>query len=451
MWQKWIAITRKDLYTAFQDRQAMLTMFAAPIALSVIIGLAFGTGGDIVIDAVPLGIANQDTGTALDGDPPVTLGDAYTEAFIPPDARDADGAAGTSPVSGEGENGDDFSIVYDLTDADSYDDPAVARAAVEDGDLAAALTIPADFSAAIFGEPGQSSVDVFYDSGLSVGPSIVLSIARQVTNGINTVILAQRMGPPAVTELGAGTGADTATIEAAAAQVGAQAMTVATAQPVTLREVDLQGDTRTVDAMQYFAPSMAILFMTFAMATGATSILDEQRRWTMQRILSTATPRWVFMGGKLGGTYLTGVVQMAVLIIATGGIALLMGREGWLWGDNVVGIALLVVAVVFAATSLGLVIAALAESTEQASTYSTVVLFILGMLGGSFIQVDALPEAIGWLPKLTLNYWGIQGFFDLAYDRASVADILPNVGLLLLMGVVFFAVSLWRFNRRLDI
>jgi ABC-2 type transport system permease protein len=196
---------------------------------------------------------------------------------------------------------------------------------------------------------------------------------------------------------------------------------------------------------------MAILFMTFAMASGGTSILEEQRDWTLQRIISSPTPRGVFMAGKLTGTFATGLVQMVVLILTTSLVAWMMGRSNSVWGTNYVGIALMVVGVVLAGTSLGLFIAAVSRTPEQAATYSSVILSLLGMMGGSFIPIENLPAILAWLPKITLNYWGIEGFVALSYDRASVADILPDLGALVIFGAVFFVVSVWRFNRRLDI
>jgi ABC-2 type transport system permease protein len=195
----------------------------------------------------------------------------------------------------------------------------------------------------------------------------------------------------------------------------------------------------------------AILFMTFAMATGGTTILRESRNWTLQRIVTTPTPRWVFMGGKLAGIYTTGVIQMILLILATTLIARLMGREGSVWGTNIPGVALMILAVVFAATSLGLLIAALAQTPEQAATYNNVVIFLLGMLGGSFLPIEGLPAALKILPKFTLNFWGIDGFFDLAFDNAPISQISTNLLVLVAMGIVLFAVSLWRFSRRLDV
>jgi ABC-2 type transport system permease protein len=431
------AIAWKDVYTTFKDRNAMLLMFAMPLGLSLIIGLAFGgSGGDVKIDPVPVAVLNQDTGAALPGGSALVLGQTYQEAFVP---------AGNAAQDGV------YKTIHELTKGEVAADLTRTRQLVEDGDLAALIQVPPDFSTQVLSPGGSSAIQVYYDSGRSIGPSIVISIVRGITNGINTAVLAQRVGPNYLAQLGATLGKDQATVQQAAAQVSREAISNAPNPSIQLQQVDLQGKTRSVDALQYFAPSMAILFMTFAMASGATSILTEQQRWTLQRIITTPTPRWLFMGGKLAGTYITGVVQMVILMITTVLVARMMGRSTSVWGSNYLGIGLMTLAVVFAATSLGLVIAALSKTPDQASTYSTVALFLLGMLGGSFIQIQGLPAALSWLPKVTLNHWGIQGFFRLSYDNASVGGISTNLIALVLMGVIFFALSLWRFSRRLDI
>jgi len=435
MHHKLLAIAGKDMYTTFKDRDALAYLFAMPVVLSVIIGLAFGTGGDITIDEVPVAVVNHDQGAPLGGET-LSLGDVLLHAFVP----------GGDPAIDA-----DFAPIHALTEGYAFTDAAQARREVEEGDLAAAIVIGPDFTANALRGSEPSTVAITYDSGRSVGPSIVRSIVNGLTNGMNTVILAQRIGPQALAQIGAQAGADEAAIARATAQLNAQAMSTGQAMPIRLQQVNLQGETRTFDALQYFAPSMAILFMTFAMAAGATSVLTESQRWTLQRVMTTPTPRWVFMSGKLLGMYVTGVVQMIILILATTLVARLMGRENAVWGHNLPAIALLVVAVVLAATSLGLLIAALSKTAEQSNTYSTIAMLLLGMLGGTFIPIENLPEAASWLPKFTLNYWGIRGFFDIATGEATLSGITANLLALLLMGLAFFAVSLWRFNRRLDI
>jgi len=437
MRQKIVTIAWKDIYTTFKDRDAIAYLVALPVVLSAIVGLAFGTGGDVSIGAVPVAVVNQDQGITLPNGKTLNLGQTLERAFVP---------------SGDPAQDAPYTAIHDLVDGAAYDDAERARDQIADGDLAALITIAgADFTANALSGDAPSTVDILYDSGRSVGPSVVRSIVSAITNGMNSVILAQRLGPAALAEIGAAAGADEAAIAAAAAGLSAEAMSIAEAAPIRLEKVDLQGETRSFDALQYFAPSMAILFMTFAMGAGATTIRLERERWTLQRILTTPTPRWAFMGGKLLGMYGTGLAQMVLLIVATTLVARLMGRQNSIWGTDALALALLVLAVVFAATSMGLLVAALSRTAEQANTYSTIAALVLGMLGGTFVPIENLPGALSWLPRLTLNYWGIQGFYDVATGEASLSGISTNLLALVVIGVVLFAASLWRFSRRQEV
>ncbi|MCL4239143.1 MAG: ABC-2 transporter permease [Anaerolineae bacterium] len=437
MHHKIIAIAWKDITTTFKDRDAVAYLVALPIVLSAIVGLAFGTGGDVSIDPVPVAVVNQDQGVTLPGGETLSLGETLERAFVP---------------SGDPAQDEPFAAIHDLTDGTAYADADRAREEIADGDLAALITIGgADFTANALSGDAPGTVDILYDSGRSIGPSVVRSIVSAITNGMNSVILAQRLGPAALAEIGATVGADEAAIASAAAELGAAATSIAAAAPIRLEQVDLQGKTRSFDALQYFAPSMAILFMTFAMGASATAIRLERERWTLQRILTTPTPRWAFMGGKLLGMYGTGLAQMILLIVATTLVARLMGRQNSLWGTDGLAIALLVLAVVFAATSLGLLIAALSRTAEQANTYSSIAALVLGMLGGSFVPIENLPGVLSWLPKLTLNYWGIRGFYDVATGEAALAGVSTHLLALAVIGVVLFVASLWRFSRRQEL
>lgn len=433
MLNRFLAISWKEFYTTYKDRNALLIMFAMPIVMSLLIGAVFGSSSnDVSLDPLPVGIINQDEGAPVPGGEPIRLGAIYEDVLLP----------GDNAPSG------DQQAITDFVDARTLTDVEQARSAVDQGDLGAVLVIPPDFTQQAL--TGSATVHIRYDSARSIGPSVILSITRAITHRLDTALIAQRIAPGYLQQIGQELRAGPAQVSAAVSDVIEQSQQDSRALPIQVTSVDLEGETRTFDALQYFAPSMAILFMTFAMAAGGATILNEQRNWTLQRILTTPTPRWVFLGGKLAGTFLIGLGQMAVLIGTTSLIAALLGRTEPVWGSNILGIALIVFAVTFAATSLGLLIAAAAKSPSQADTYSTVVLFLLGMLGGSFIPITNLPDFLDWLPKITLNYWGIQGFFSLAAYDAPTGDILTNVLALGGLGLVFIVFSLWRFHRRLE-
>ncbi|MFN8372389.1 MAG: hypothetical protein U0694_05875 [Anaerolineae bacterium] len=61
--RKILVIIYQSLYNTYSDRNLLLIMLAAPLALSTIIGLAFGGAGngDVSIENIPVVIVNLDT------------------------------------------------------------------------------------------------------------------------------------------------------------------------------------------------------------------------------------------------------------------------------------------------------------------------------------------------------------------------------------------------------
>ncbi|MFP4321255.1 MAG: ABC transporter permease [Anaerolineales bacterium] len=419
MLRKVLTIAYNGVYVAFTDRTAIIFMFAAPLLISGILGAVFGGGADdISLPDSEVLIVNQDEGE---------LGAQYVDFMVnntPPDLEDL--------ITGE-----------------VSEDADAAREAVRAEEARAALIIPPDFSQQIQSADQQAEVDLFYNPGSEIGATITLSVVEGITTGLNSVFVAQRLligGPDAyynqLTD-------DPAAAGQAFGVVANRLGTPEGDQFVTLEQVTVQGESDAINLLSYFAPAMAILFMVFAMAAGTRHILEEQREWTLQRIITTPTPRWAYLAGRLAGNFFTGFLQMSLLIVASIAVSAALTGDPDVWGDNIVGIILITASVVIAATGLGLMLASISSDAEQAEVIATAAIFILALLGGSFVQVDAVP-IVNELSYLTLNRWGIEGYFDLANNDASVIDILPNLAALLGMGALFFAFALWRFNRRLS-
>jgi ABC-2 type transport system permease protein len=144
--------------------------------------------------------------------------------------------------------------------------------------------------------------------------------------------------------------------------------------------------------------------------------------------------------GKIFGVYGTGVVQMLILIVAC---SLLFGLQ---WG-NPLGMLVLVLAAVFAATGWGMLITSLARTPGQVSTIGTAIMLIFGILGGTFIQTSVMPGWFQAFSRITPNAWGLDGFTTLGLG-GSLADLgKPLLGLAV-MGVVLFVISILIFGRR---
>lgn len=430
-WSKILAIVQNNVYRMFTDRVALLFMFLIPLGVSTLMGLAFGSfGNDIDIVRSKIIVVNQDEGTTTADGREINWG---RDLFIPLLVSDV-------PQGLE-----------NLIEGEPNDSITQARQAVKEGDARAVLIIPPDFSAQVV--KGQAEVELFYNPGSEVGASVIIAVVDSLVANLNNGQAGEQLlvGMPDgyFIELATQSGQFNKIGEVAEREIPLL-YTGQTTALIGLETVSVEGEVEEFDPLQYFAPSLAILFMTFAMAAGARGILEEQNNWTLQRIMTTPTPRWVYLLGKLLGTYTTGILQMLILIIVTPLVAVLLGRSAGVWGTNYVGIVLITLATVAAGTGIGVLLAAISKTARQADIYGTGVLLIIGILGGTFVPVDTVP-ILKTLSTISLNKWGLDGYLALSVDSASVLDILPNVGVLLAMSVAFFVIALWRFNERLDV
>jgi ABC-2 type transport system permease protein len=202
------------------------------------------------------------------------------------------------------------------------------------------------------------------------------------------------------------------------------------------------GESQEFNLLNYFVPSMAIFFLMFTVFDGARSILQEERDGTLHRLMTTPTSRTEILLGKISGVFMTGMLQFAVLVAISG---LVFDVD---WGNEPLGILLMVLATVAASTSLGAFVVAFARNNNQAGVIGTAITLIFAILGGNFIDFRAIPAWLTPVSRLTINRWALEGFTNLTLLGQSLSDVLPNILVLFGLGGVFFTLSLMLFNRR---
>ncbi len=411
---KSIYIALKDTLIRFRDRNGLLLMLAAPLVLALICGAAFGglTGSGAAaspITDIPVAVVNADRGE---------FGQQVVEILF-----SADLAELLAPVQ--------------VTDV------AAARAQVERGDVRAAVVIPAGFSEAVTSQAGAATaIRVFTDPTSTYSPLIVRSIVEQIANGFSAGIVGGRVGVAQLLEQSQALGPALAQLPAAVAEASGRSAAQTAGIELATSTVGTEEQAGGFNALAYFAPSMAILFLMFTIFEASRSILGEEREWTLQRMLSTPTGFGAILAGKIGGVFLTGVLQLGVLI----GASALFFRLNW--GHSLLGLMLLVIGTVAAAASLGALITALARDAAQAGIIGSAVALIFAILGGNFLDSSAYPAWLQPLSKLTINRWALDGFTDLSMRGGGFSDVLPEIAVLFSIAAVLFTLAVWRLPRR---
>jgi ABC-2 type transport system permease protein len=384
-----LLVAGKDLRQRLRDRSALVIAFIAPFALASIIGLAFG--GDTAFRAT-YAVGDADRG-------PVAAG--FTEGVL------------ASPG------------LRDLVTVRRVD-PGEARALVDRGEVDAAFLLPAGLSASV--QRGRPATVTIVESGDN---PIAGQVARSLADAYAAELAAVNLA--VATALDA---AGQAPTEAEARRLGERAA----AGRLPVRLVDGQTGGRTIEAANYFGPSMAIFFLFFTVSFGARSILSERRQGTLRRLLATAAPPGGVLAGKALAAFVLGTASVLVMWLAT---TLVFGAD---WGDPVAVVALTVSSVLSAIGITALVVT-LATTEEQAEGYSSLVVFTLALLGGNFIYLAQLPELLQRAALLTPNGWALRGFVDLVADDGDLATVALPVAVTAAVGLATGGLALYRARR----
>lgn len=382
-------IARKDLKLRLRDRSAIVIGVVVPLILAYVFNVVFGGafGGDPIVS---IGFADADRGQVAQ-----SLGDLLTA------------------IEDRG--------TIDLVTAD---DEAALRGLVSDGEVAAGLAVPAGLSqAAIAGEPAEVVVIGDVDSPTAA------AIARGIAAGFAASVADSQRAVGGAIALG----------EADPDRFAQIATAAATADPVAELS-GFEAADELLDPATFFAASMAAFFVFFIVQFGVTGLLDEEREGTLTRLRAAPIPRSSVVMGKAITSFILGVLSLTILAAAT---TVLMGAE---WG-NPVGVLILIVAVVVAATSILGVVAAVTRTPEGAGNLSSVIAVALGMLGGTFFPVAGGNAVIEALSLATPHSWFLRGLGAL-HGETGLGSIVPAVGGLAAFGLGIGVIAALLLRRR---
>jgi ABC-2 type transport system permease protein len=164
------------------------------------------------------------------------------------------------------------------------------------------------------------------------------------------------------------------------------------------------GELRMLD---YFGPSMAVLFLTFAVLSGVRALENEKQSGALARLAAAPVHPLSVLGAKFAALLAMGLVQMTVMIAAT---SLLFGTR---WGAPL-PLAALVASSAFMAVGLTSFFMAWAGSAERGVLVANLGIFALSIVGGQFMPPQGLPDVFETLQRLTPNGQAARGFVDLA-------------------------------------
>jgi ABC-2 type transport system permease protein len=283
---------------------------------------------------------------------------------------------------------------------------AQADSRLERSDLLLALVIPPGFSSTL--EAGGQARLIFKQRGNGGQEGQILaSIIRGVAGGIDQELQARHQ----VAANLAGTAAPPDRIDA----VVRQYLDEEHARPTLGVTEEVLGGSP--NFIKQYLPGIVTMYVLFALTLSARTIVEERKRGTLERLLTTRLNAGELFFGKFLANVARGFVQTLALLALSYAVLRFFTPYSFM--------ASLVIGLVFAAaaSALGMVIASVARSEDGASWIAVVLTMFMVMMGGTFFPVSE-GTILALIGKVSLNTYANRALQTVITQGGSLGETL---------------------------
>ncbi len=393
----------KDIKQILSDRKVAVMLVGMPILFTAFFGLLFGGSGKAADPRLPVGVINNDPSSCIG---PTLVELLETSGAVRPVVLTRSAAAG-------------------------------APEQVRDGKLAAAVTVPAGFGAALWNNE-QAELLVVVDENDTAGLT-----ARTALDTATTRLLgALQTAKLSVAAYEATGGLDASTRQAYVDQAIALTSAAWKDPPLTLavERAGRASQEESANAYNQSSPGLIVQFTIWSLIMSAGVIVLERKSGAMQRLLTTPIRSWQIIAGHALGMLLLTVAQELILL----GFGQFVLKVDYL--RQPVAILLVTLALALWVVSLGMLIGAISRDDNQSMVWSLMAMFVFTGLGGAWFPLDGTGKAFRTIGGLMPSQWAMRGFQNILMRGLGLESVWLPVGILLAYAVAFFAVAVWRFR-----
>ncbi len=217
---------------------------------------------------------------------------------------------------------------------------------------------------------------------------------------------------------------------------------VVTLESVSLRPEGGEEEDSGFNILAYVLPGFSIMGILFLAQSATRDILRDRESGLLRHLLTAPVSVNDYLGGKCLSVFAVTILGFALFVLI--GIA-----AGIHWGPATAVIPLML-ASALAAAGLLILIMSLVGSERQGDTLTTMIIIVSSMLGGAFLPVSQMPAFIKPISAATLVYWSTEGFSKLIIYGGGLADIVANLAVLTVVGLVLMVIGALILKRKIE-
>jgi ABC-2 type transport system permease protein len=405
-----LAISWKELQVTFRDRGLLAILFLLPLVFSTLFSLSQQGALDVATGATAMTV----------------------RVFV---VNDDEGAYGRQVAEALKQ--------MTMLEVEELDSAEEADRRVGQGERAAAIIIPAGFSAGIDAyEPRQ--LDVVVDPAQGSIADVVAGLANYAAAPVSTQGELLQGTRTFLDQLGLLEDAPPDQIRAVEAQtvgaIMAQLQAMQNEPPITVIPEGVGSDPKPINLLNSFMPAFAVMFAFFLVGHIGQTFHRERDEGTYRRLLASPLSRASIIAGPM----------VAYVIIVVLQVVFLFGIGAGLFkldiGDSLLGLLVVSVAMGFTVATLGLLMGVVTRTGRQADTLGTLIAFVLPFIAGIFPMNGIEPAYTAGGPIATIGMFiphmhAAEGYRLVMTGEGTVETVLVQTVALLLFAAVFFLLA----------
>ncbi len=348
-------------------------------------------------------------------------------------------------------------------DPDVLDDVETARARVKDADYEAAIVLNKGFSDSFGsfmggGGEGKAGITLIVDDvanavaaqmvaglmqklAMSAAPDLMIENGLEMFEQFGGPLTAEQrksldfyipqLRQQAEAETEASQGGDDAE-ETASASNGFTGPVQVKVEPVQLQH---EGEQKLV--VSFYAAGIGVMFLLFSMVGAMSALLQEAASGTLERLLLTRLGMTGLLTGNWIYATLMGCAQLAVMFLW----GWLIWRVDLFTPSHLTGFAAMTLVSAACAAAFGMMLGTACRSQGQLQAISTIVILVMSAIGGSMFPRFLMPESLQKVGLFTFNGQALEGYQQVFWYDATLADIWPQLAALGGFAVVFLVLA----------
>jgi ABC-2 type transport system permease protein len=206
--------------------------------------------------------------------------------------------------------------------------------------------------------------------------------------------------------------------------------------PLKVEVSDVVGRDSGKSSVAFFSAGIGVMFLLFAVSGRSGILIEEKERGVLRRLMTSRLRLGQLILGHWLFLAVLGFVQVTVMFVWAWAF---FGLD--LWSPrHLAGFVLMTAVSAAAAAAFGLLLASLCRSRVQLNGVSAVVILVMSALGGSMFPRYLMPEGLKKLGLLTFNAWALDGYQKVFWYETGLADLKPQVLVLIAVTVLFLAI-----------